>query len=62
MTTNGVLQIVLYLVVLVALVKPLGSYMAKVYEGERCSLDRIVGPIERVIYRLLGVRLDDEMS
>jgi len=62
MTTNGVLQIVLYLVVLVALVKPLGSYMAKVYEGERCGLDRIIGPIERVIYRLLGVRPDDEMS
>ena len=62
MTPNGILQIGLYLVVLVALVKPLGSYMAKVYEGERCGLDRIVGPIERLIYRLLGVRPDDEMS
>ncbi len=62
MTPNGILQIVLYLVVLVALVKPLGSYMAKVYEGERCGLDRIVGPVERLIYRLLGIKPDDEMS
>ena len=62
MTPNGILQIGLYLVVLVALVKPLGSYMAKVYEGERCGLDRIVGPLERLIYRLLGIKPDDEMS
>ncbi len=62
MTPNGILQIVLYLAVLVALVKPLGSYMAKVYEGERCGLDRIVGPLERLIYRLLGIKPDDEMS
>ena len=62
MTPNGILQIGLYLVVLVALVKPLGSYMAKVYEGERCGLDRIVGPLERLIYRLIGIKPDDEMS
>ncbi len=62
MTPNGMLQIALYLGILIALVKPLGSYMAKVYEGERCGLDRIVGPVERLIYRLLGVSPEDEMS
>ena len=62
MTPNGILQICLYLVVLVALIKPLGTYMAKVYEGERCGLDRIVGPLERLIYRLLGIKPDYEMS
>ena len=36
--------------------------MAKVYEGERCGLDRVVGPVERLIYRLLGIRPDEEMS
>jgi K+-transporting ATPase ATPase A chain len=59
MTTNGILQIALYLVVLVALVKPLGSYMTKVYEGEPCGLDRIVGPVERLIYQLLGIRPEE---
>ena len=62
MTPNGILQLVLYIVVLVALVKPLGSYMAKVYEGEPCGLDRVVGPVERLIYRLLGIRPDEEMT
>ena len=62
MTANEILQLVLYLVVLVALVKPLGSYMARVYEGEPCWLDRILGPLERLIYRMFGIRPEDEMS
>ena len=62
MTANGIIQIILYLVVLVALVKPLGSYMAKVYQAEPCGLDRILGPLERVIYRMFGIRPEDEMS
>jgi len=62
MTANGILQIILYLVVLVALVKPLGSYMAKVYQAEPCGLDRILGPLERLIYRMFGIRPEDEMS
>jgi K+-transporting ATPase ATPase A chain len=56
MTLYGLLQIGLYLVVLLALVKPLGWYMARVYEGEPIGLDRILGPVERLIYRLSGVR------
>jgi len=55
MTLNGWFQLLLYFVVLIALVKPLGAYMAPVYEGESTWLDRIVGPIERLIYRLSGV-------
>ena len=62
MTTNGILQLVLYLVVLVALVKPLGSYMAKVYQSEPIWLNRILGPVERLIYRMLGTRPEDEMT
>ena len=62
MTPNGILQIVLYLAVLLALVKPLGTYMAKVYEGRPCGLCRVFGPLERLIYRLLGTSPDDEMS
>ena len=44
-----VLQIVLYLVVLLALVKPLGWYMARVYEGKPVGLDRVLGPLERLV-------------
>ena len=54
MTINGLVQIGLYFVVLLALVKPLGWYMARVYEGQPCGLDRVVGPLERLIYRLCG--------
>jgi K+-transporting ATPase ATPase A chain len=62
MTIFGWLQIGLYLLILLLLVKPLGSYMARVYQGERTFLTRIVGPIERLIYRILGMRADEEMD
>jgi potassium-transporting ATPase potassium-binding subunit len=62
MTGNGYLQIALYLVVLIALVKPLGWYMARVYEGQSIGLDRVLGPVERLIYRLSGVRAKEEMG
>ena len=48
MTANGVLQLVVYLVVLLVLAKPLGAYMARVYEGRRVALDRPLGWLERV--------------
>ncbi len=59
---NGILQIALYFVVLLLLVKPLGTYMARVYEGKPIGIDRVLGPVERFIYRLCGVRPDDEMN
>ncbi len=62
MTANGVLQIVLYMVVLIALAKPLGAYMALVYEGKPCGLDRVLGPFERLLYRLTGVKPEEEMG
>ncbi len=62
MTTNGWLQIGLSLIVLVALAKPLGWYMARVYEGRSIWLDRLLGPVERAIYRLCGIREREEMG
>jgi K+-transporting ATPase ATPase A chain len=62
MTINGLVQIGLYFVVLLAMVKPLGWYMARVYEGQACGLDRVVGPLERLIYRLCRVRETEEMD
>lgn len=58
----GLAQIGLYLLVLLILVKPLGLYMARVYSGERTPLDRLVGPVERLIYRLAGVNPQEEMD
>lgn len=55
-------QIALFFGVLLAVVRPLGAYMARVYEGEAKTMQRIIGPIERFLYRLMGVRKDDEMS
>ena len=55
MTGQGLLQLALYVVVLVALVKPLGAYMAAVFRGERTFLSPLLGPVERLIYRISGV-------
>jgi len=49
-------------VVLLALVKPLGAFMARVYRGEPCGLDRVFGPAERVLYRWAGISPETEMS
>ncbi len=62
MTLNGLLQLALYLVVLIVLARPLGWFMARVYQGKSCGLDRVLGPIERIIYRLGGVRADGQMG
>ena len=62
MTSNALLQIGLYLAVLLLLVKPLGSYMARVYEGERLLLGRLFGPLERFLYRAAGVTPGAEMT
>src|ERR671923_1356547 len=55
MTLNGWLQIALYVGVLVLCVKPLGIYMARVFNGERTFLDPILRPVERLIYKVSGV-------
>jgi K+-transporting ATPase ATPase A chain len=62
MTLNGILQIVVYLVVLLLLVKSLGVFMARVFQRERTFLDPILGPVERLIYRLSGINADEEMD
>ncbi len=62
MTTNGIVQIVFYLVALVALGYPLGLFMARVYKRERTFLDPVFGPVERLLYRLAGVKAEEEMD
>lgn len=62
MTATGLLLIAFYLLVIALLVKPLGGYMARVYQGERTLLSPILGPLERLTYRLLGVDPSQEMD
>jgi K+-transporting ATPase ATPase A chain len=62
MTASGVFQIILFLAVLILLVKPLGWYMARVYQAKPCGLDRVLGPIERLIYKLAGIDRTQETN
>ena len=62
MTANAMFQLAIYLIVLLALAKPLGAYMARVYEGRPCGLDGVFGWLERLIYKLSGIRPTEEMG
>ncbi len=56
------LQLIFYMVVLIALAKPIGTFMARVYQGERTFLDPVMRPVEKLIYRLCGVNPEEEMN
>jgi K+-transporting ATPase ATPase A chain len=62
MTANAWIQLGVFLVALLALVKPLGWYMARVYQGQPCGLDRALGGLERGLYRLSGIDAQKEMT
>ncbi len=62
MTLSAGIQLALFLAALIAAVKPLGWYMARVYQGQACGLDRALGWLERLVYRLSGVDPRREMS
>ncbi len=55
MTANGWIQIVLFCAIITALVKPVGSYMFRVFAGERTFLSPILAPVERGLYALAGI-------
>jgi K+-transporting ATPase ATPase A chain len=61
MTTNGWIQIFVFLAVILALTKPLGVFMARVFGRERTFLDPVVRPVERLLYRVTGVDEEHEM-
>ena len=61
MTTNGWLQIGLFFLVILALAKPMGSYLTLVFERRRTWLDPVLVPIERLLYKLTGIKPDQEM-
>ena len=62
MTLLGIAQILVYFVIVVALTKPLGGFLYRVFEGKRTFLHPIFRPLERLIYWVGGVREDEEQS
>ncbi len=62
MNNTNWFQFPLYFGVLLLLVKPLGAYMAHVYQGERTFLDPVIRPVERFFYRFSGVKSEEEMN
>jgi len=61
MTANGWLQIIVYLAVILAITKPIGVFMARVFSRERTFLDPVLRPVERLLYRLTLVDEEHEM-
>jgi len=62
MTGNGWLQFAVFCAILLASVRPLGIYLARVLERERTWFDPLLRPIEKSIYKLCGVNSDHEMA
>jgi len=62
MTGNGWLQFLVFSAILLASIRPLGIYLARVLEGERTWLDPLLRPIEKLIYKLSGVNASQEMT
>lgn len=60
MTTNGLLQIAIYFAIIIALTKPLGCYMTKVFSGEKTFLSPLFQPLETLFYKLSGIHPDQE--
>ena len=61
MTANGWFQILFFLAVIFAITKPLGVFIARVFNREKTFLDFALRPIERLIYRACGIHEDREM-
>ncbi len=62
MSLNGWMQIAIFIALILVLARPVGSYMTHVFERRKTLLDPLLLPIERLLYRLTGVKPDDEMT
>src|ERR1039457_219898 len=61
MTANGWLQIAIFLALILAVTKPMGVFMTRVFNRERTFMDPVLRPIERLIYRTTGVDENHDM-
>lgn len=62
MTLNGWLQIAVFFVLVLFCAKPMGTYMTRVFERRRTWLDPVLGPVERLLYKLTGINPEQEMK
>jgi K+-transporting ATPase ATPase A chain len=62
MTLIGIVQILVFFAIIVAITKPVGSFMHRVFEGQRTFLHPVLGWLERLIYRVSGIREDVEQT
>jgi K+-transporting ATPase ATPase A chain len=62
MTTYELTQTIVFFIVLLLLIRPVGAFMAKVYQGERTFLSSVFIPCENLLYRICGVKKDEEMG
>jgi len=62
MTFLGIAQILVFFAIVLVITKPLGTFMYRVFEGERTFLHPVLRPLERLIYRVCGIREDTEQS
>jgi K+-transporting ATPase ATPase A chain len=62
MTINGWIQVALFCAIVLALVRPLGGYMTRVFQGERTLLSPVLRPVETGLYRLAGIDVRGEQS
>jgi K+-transporting ATPase ATPase A chain len=62
MTSLGIVQILIFFVTVIAITKPVGLFMYRVFEGKRTFLHPILRPVERLVYKLGGVREDIEQT
>jgi K+-transporting ATPase ATPase A chain len=62
MNPFGWFQLAAYILILLLLVKPLGLFMAHVYQGDKTFLSPLLGPLERLLYHISGIKPDEEMD
>src|SRR6516225_6638263 len=62
MTSVGILQILLFFAIILVLTKPVGLFMARVFQGHRTVLHPVLRPIEALIYKICGVREQEEQK
>ena len=60
MTPNGILQIVVYFLIILALTKPMGVFMARLFEGKRTFAHPVLRPLEALTYKMAGIKEDTE--
>jgi len=62
MSTVGIFQIFLFLAIVLAITKPIGLFLARVFSSEKTFLDPVCRPVERLVYRLCGINEAEEMT